>query len=178
MTTNQTIDGVPRADIDAACKADSSRGATVSELVTGWAAMERLRALLDAPAYPNRLCHIDYTAHPYICGCLKGDEEAQRRYDEKFGKPAAQPQGEPAVLIELVENKIYGGMHIAKWDNTGGLKEGVHRLYAEKPAPVAVVLPERKRAHCTGAISDFRTWEEAQGWNACLDEVARLNTKE
>ncbi|MBH3456691.1 hypothetical protein I5Q41_18590 [Pseudomonas monteilii] len=35
-----------------------------------------------APPYPNRLCHIDYTAHPHRCGCLKGDEEAQRRYDE------------------------------------------------------------------------------------------------
>ncbi|MCO7569408.1 hypothetical protein NJH78_05430 [Pseudomonas chlororaphis] len=38
----------------------------------------------DAPIaqYPNRLCHIDYTSHPYRCGCLKGDEEAQRIYDE------------------------------------------------------------------------------------------------
>ncbi|WLH85993.1 hypothetical protein [Pseudomonas sp. FP2338] len=48
MTTNQTIDGVPRADLEAALKADASRGATASELVAGWAAMERLRALLDA----------------------------------------------------------------------------------------------------------------------------------
>ena len=32
--------------------------------------------------YPNRLCHIDYTAHPYRCGCLRGDEESQRIYDE------------------------------------------------------------------------------------------------
>ena len=32
--------------------------------------------------YPNRLCHIDYTAHPHRCGCLKGDEESQRIYDE------------------------------------------------------------------------------------------------
>lgn len=38
----------------------------------------------SAPAtkYPNRLCHIDYTAHPYRCGCLRGDEESQRIYDE------------------------------------------------------------------------------------------------
>lgn len=51
--------------------------------------MRKLRALLDAPVverqpkpYPDRLCHIDYTAHPYRCGCLKGDEEAQRRFNE------------------------------------------------------------------------------------------------
>lgn len=38
----------------------------------------------DAPVaqYPNRLCHIDHGAHPYRCGCLKGDKEAQRIYDE------------------------------------------------------------------------------------------------
>ncbi|MEX5319708.1 hypothetical protein WCE04_10165 [Pseudomonas shirazica] len=59
-----------------------------------YAGLDETRELIDAalsaslepstPAapYPNRLCHIDYTAHPYRCGCLKGDEEAQRRYDE------------------------------------------------------------------------------------------------
>ncbi|QZI68711.1 hypothetical protein K5F93_20220 [Pseudomonas protegens] len=38
----------------------------------------------DAPVaqYPNRLCHIEHGAHPYRCGCLKGDKEAQRIYDE------------------------------------------------------------------------------------------------
>ncbi|WP_238347317.1 hypothetical protein [Pseudomonas taiwanensis] len=59
-----------------------------------YAGLDETRELIDAalsasqepstPAapYPNRLCHIDYTAHPHRCGCLKGDEEAQRRYDE------------------------------------------------------------------------------------------------
>lgn len=32
--------------------------------------------------YPNRLCHIEPSAHPYLCGCLKGDEEAQKIYDD------------------------------------------------------------------------------------------------
>ncbi len=32
--------------------------------------------------YPDHLCQIDYTAHPYRCGCLSGDEEAQRRFNE------------------------------------------------------------------------------------------------
>lgn len=32
--------------------------------------------------YPDRLCHIDYTAHPHRCGCLSGDDEAQRRFNE------------------------------------------------------------------------------------------------
>lgn len=32
--------------------------------------------------YPDRLCHLDYTAHPHRCGCLGGDDEAQRRFNE------------------------------------------------------------------------------------------------
>ncbi|MFV3379652.1 hypothetical protein [Pseudomonas sp. NY15354] len=59
-----------------------------------YAGLDETRELIDAalsasaepikPAapYPNRLCHIDYTANPYLCGCLKGDDEAQRIYDE------------------------------------------------------------------------------------------------
>ncbi|WP_332730358.1 hypothetical protein [Pseudomonas sp. ESBL2] len=59
-----------------------------------YAGLDETRELIDAalsasqepstPAapYPNRLCHIDYTAHPHRCGCLKGDEESQRIYDE------------------------------------------------------------------------------------------------
>lgn len=45
-----------------------------------------------AARYPNRLCHIDYTAHPHRCGCLKGDDEAQRRYDEHFRGASAEPE--------------------------------------------------------------------------------------
>jgi hypothetical protein len=41
--------------------------------------------------------------------------------------------------------------------------------YAEQPAPVAVVMPERRIPPPLGP--DFY----ARGWNACLDEVARLN---
>ena len=36
----------------------------------------------EPKSYPDRLCHIDYTAHPHRCGCLSGDDEAQRRFDE------------------------------------------------------------------------------------------------
>ncbi|WP_434728596.1 hypothetical protein [Pseudomonas soli] len=67
---------------------------------------QKLRALLPKPAeqhqsepvapYPNRLCHIDYTAHPYRCGCLKGDEEAQRIYDEHRNAPRDEPSAKQA----------------------------------------------------------------------------------
>ena len=69
-----------------------------------YAGLDETRELIDtalsasqepstpAAPYPNRLCHIDYTAHPYQCGCLKGDEEAQRRYDEHCRATSAGPE--------------------------------------------------------------------------------------
>ncbi|PZW76638.1 hypothetical protein DFS21_11090 [Pseudomonas sp. 2848] len=46
--------------------------------------------------HTNRLCHIDYTAHPYRCGCLKGDEEAQRIYDEHCSVVSDEPSAKQA----------------------------------------------------------------------------------
>lgn len=43
-------------------------------------------------------------------------------------------------------------------------------LRGDQPAPVAVVMPERVAADHLNEI--------AQGWNACLDEVKRLNTND
>lgn len=56
-----------------------------------WAAMvtaaptpapETVKSGGEPKPYPDRLCHIDYSAHPYRCGCLSGDDEAQRRFDD------------------------------------------------------------------------------------------------
>ncbi|MGW7235489.1 hypothetical protein ACWGIE_20195 [Pseudomonas fulva] len=70
-----------------------------------------LRDMLSASAvpsalatqYPNRLCHIDYTAHPHRCGCLKGDEEAQRRYDAHYRTAGT----EPSTPVERDEEKAF-----------------------------------------------------------------------
>ncbi|WP_435036892.1 hypothetical protein [Pseudomonas neuropathica] len=49
--------------------------------------------------YPDRLCHIDYAAHPYRCGCLSGDDEAQRRFDEyQRDTKLATPEGDVVRL--------------------------------------------------------------------------------
>ena len=57
-------------------------------------------------------------------------------------------------------------MHIAKWDNPGGLKEGFHKLYAEQPAPVAVALPERL------VMTDgLHTYEYVTGHSAAIDKM-------
>lgn len=49
--------------------------------------------------------------------------------------------------------------------------EELQPLYTASPAPVAVVLPER-RSHYPGTDAE---WYQAQGWNACLDATAALN---
>lgn len=80
--------------------------------------------------------------------------------------PAAQPQGEPVYMKP--QYLSVPGLWIE-------CKEGeIHAkpFYAEQPAPVSVVLPERK------------TWDglratacnlKGEAWNACLDELKRLN---
>jgi len=232
MTTNQTIDGVPRELLERAISAVmQARG-------KGSPTERDLRALLDAPACSA----CNDTGRMHEPGCEPGSCTAC------LEKTAAQPQDVPVLSIELVENKTYGGMHIRKWENTGALTEGVHFLYsrpaeqpqgepvaltiqqrikwmmyfnadlyedwlgdnipedelpvwlteegvpeslpgsqlskvlswelqyansrlAEQPAPVAVVLPERLLGD-DGVCTESHY---ASGWNACLDELKRLN---
>jgi hypothetical protein len=45
-------------------------------------------------------------------------------------------------------------------------------IYAEQPAPVAVLLPQRRS---WSGIASWKQRAEVNAWNACLDEVIRLN---
>ena len=193
--TNKPMLSVPRELIEQAMLACFEAGFGITH--------DKLRALLDKPAE---------------CRCKRYGKDNPHWPCPVHAKPAAQRQGAPAVLMELVENKIYGGMHIAKWDNPGGLKEGFHKLYAEQPAPVAdqaqceeckgwgyhenhyegggtecgecggsgnatvavaVVMPERETytKYLVGVIPHNANEVNAykDGWNTCLEEVARLN---
>ncbi|WP_407604423.1 hypothetical protein [Pseudomonas aeruginosa] len=61
------------------------------------------------------------------------------------------------------------GISHAIYASTVSLKHGEQvKLYAEQPAPVAVVLPERKEIDKYGEFYD-------SGWNDCLDDLKRLN---
>ena len=127
-----------------------------------------LRALLDKPVFESQYAGMNQQQAQAVSD---GVDEILH------GKPAAQHQGEPVVIVELVENKTYGGMHIAKWDNPGGLKEGSHKLYAEQPAPVAVItddyciMPRRLTAE-NGAkallLGEFKL-EVIQGCPECAE---------
>ena len=134
MTTNQTIDGVPRAALEILL---SGRGGLAQA-----AAAHELRALLDAPALQCSVPAIDTS----ILG----------------SKPAAQSQGEPVAMSrDQFESWVLGREHptygwldkhwLTRGDNPDtyateyvqGLWVASQALCAEQPAPVAVVMPER-----------------------------------
>lgn len=188
MTTNQTIDGVPRADLEAALKADASRGATASELVAGWAAMERLRALLEARhpsedeliasglGYPFskeeavQLWYSGFKTEPitvleawdaigHDIGCNPSKDELldslrnMAAICEAHGNdmPAPQPQGEPVAWMDPRSPEMHATIsnevkqHNLKFGGAPSAAVNGYSipLYAEQPAPVAVVIPVR-----------------------------------
>jgi len=106
----------------------------------------------------------------------------------------------PSVELDLVHSKMTDGLHIRRWENLGGLREGIHQLYTSPPAPVSVVLPIdiKQRLNDVWLFLDGQTelngcvWGEKpegrhQFWwrkelrsvvedlNACLDKVKELN---
>ena len=124
MTTNQTIDGVPRS-----------------------------------------ICHacVSYPRDAYCPVC----------------DPAAQPQGEPVALFSngFTTLEIGGGKYriITQYKNRDDAWSDYTALCkAEQPAPVAVVMPGQVKV-LHRFEDDPISQAQAQGWNACLDEVARLN---
>lgn len=182
MTTDQTIDGVPRGLLENF--ASYAEGSASSE-VRLW--VKKLRALLDSPVYPQVK---RVKPHKHTCACVTGDSGVCDCGAVVNGLPvpAAQPQGEPVAWMYKRKNQSEFGkpsQHIAfatpdlEECRTGNNVEGrvvftTHDgyfdwkpLYAEQPAPVAVVLPERL------AQNTFHP----DGWNACLDEVTRLNSQ-
>jgi len=64
-------------------------------------------------------------------------------------------------------------VHLKTANNGYPMKAEIHALYTAPPAPVAVVLPERKSD--SGREWDSHYVAEVEGWNACLDATAALN---
>lgn len=144
MTTNQTIDGVPREQLvrwEEMLRTPPGR----QEL------LEELRALLDAPAK---------------CEMCDGSGHLGMGLCECFDKPAAQPQGEPVAFtaVGVLRGDGEGGL-VPEWILEGGTSElwagamlliadedqelcaedghcELYRAPVEQPAPVAVELGE------------------------------------
>lgn len=172
MSSNQTIDGVPvfyaidpldayPEPVGTDDKIERSNGAL-------WVHLNGKRSKLIG------LQSLDFLINQLVQ--IKG---------EVFGtEPAAQPQGEPVAHLLLGET-FYGtnGPEIGDFDIqydhkacerlSKALPGQQVALYAEQPAPVAVVLPERREI---GPNHPYLSDLDIE-WNACLDEVTRLNTK-
>lgn len=229
MTTNQTIDGVlvsrELLEAFAAYVADSPNAIMRTRA-------NELRALLEAPAVEERGSSHGFEQSPNNC---RHDERAGVWWREgsvtRTGRecrscgsveedpvePAAQPQGEPVAWETVGVNEF--GLECRKtiteqkpsleimlqfWGDRFTIKQSA-LVYAEQPAPVVVVLPEREAMRdiiaqaiggdaydCTrvwsawgvGTMSDddfipIADQEERlyEIADACLDEVTRLNTK-
>lgn len=143
-----------------------------------------LRALLDAPAAKN---------WEYFHNAM----ESERDYWKALAqKPADQPQGEPVAPFYICavdfnrlvrDDTAIASVRVSR-EKRGPFTEP---LYAERPAPVAVVLPERlqqvlKFLDGSGELDGFSFGDQRPGhakfwWRhhlrACIDEVTRLNDK-
>lgn len=154
--SNQTIDGVlvPR------------------ELLSYWAEClesagfkdrpAEMRALLDAPAGTDWK-----VAHDTV---LDHHRETFAEHIAEIEKlKVTQPRGEPVAWIDAICLERMGRQPQRNFVVTGQRRHTYDvPLYAEQPAPVAVVLPERKEIDKYGEFYD-------SGWNDCLDDLKRLN---
>ena len=157
MTTNQTIDGVSRDDLHelhvVLCNMEVQDGSEYADI------RDRLRALLDAK--PCSLCGKPTACRKMICE------------DCCYEMPSAQPQGEPVAWVECSPAWLKAGGDCATAPRLCIGRDGISHLHparAEQPAPVAVVLPSVAYIHTEHCDTPFNA-----GWNACLDEVKRLN---
>lgn len=177
MTTNQTIDGVPRELLVRLLEVAAYSAS---------APYRELRALLDAPA---KLDLVECDACPTSGGCVSVCMKAPNS--------AEQPQGEPVAMVRTHGSECWEEITGESLEMCKAQPEEyeVRMLYSRPaeqpapvafpgyppvpedrklPAPVAVVLPERNKA---SQNLDLEQCGYVDGWNACLDEVARLNTK-
>ncbi|MDO9345080.1 MAG: hypothetical protein Q7T99_16510 [Pseudomonas sp.] len=171
MTTNQTIDGVPRALVQWAYSLSYAMGYSKDPR------RAQLRALLDAPSC-KKCGGSGWVPEPFS---IRGNSMKCPEC-----KPADQPQGEPVAkltweqIVGLVNEVL--GCEAHKWPvhdvghamtgiNFNSLARIIDRVQSEQPAPVAVVMPEPLPGD-DGVCTESHY---ASGWNDCLDELKRLN---
>lgn len=132
MTTNQTIDGVPRYSHGKMCMVEDDHGE--------WLNISELRALLNAPDDPASSLNRAWQAG-YDTGYYAKNPAHERR--------AVQPQGEPVAWANWkVGSKSYipyrtvdEARRCVNASEISATQNGPYRvvpLYAKQPAPVAV----------------------------------------
>ena len=176
MTTNQTIDGVPRAWLE--------EYESLADLTSGDA--QRLRALLDAPeSKPTGLSqgwNLTRKHDGFVIGhqsvAYPPDEKAIERAERDgyvwvpFLVPAAHAQGEPVAWQRKSKIKEGSWVSLPDSDVEEAIRLGyeVRKLYAEQPAPVAVA-PER-----LDMTDGLHSYEYVTGHNAAIDKMQGIKS--
>lgn len=198
MTTNKTIDGVPIATIAAFARVADAYSEAEDDSYEPWqdaimhaelrltlGQFRELRALLDAkPAeeFNPEGWAIDHSAgRPILVHNNCSVIEAEQAYGLlELIKSAAQPQGEPVAWQYRVSAGPQTGWSL--WHDGKGeefkrsYQVETRPLYAEQPALVAVVLPERSYASDEDQQS-MTDYEIGLGHGACemWDKIKALN---
>lgn len=205
MTINQKIDGVPRELLDALEKARAVLRSIIRDRAAGAhyasaqaachqinATLDELRALLDAKPEENIPCpQCGGSLSTWGCTCTprwpsyKADsrKKAAQLRSESVAWAYCPECGSEETHHEEGEHKQCADCH-QEWfsdiDYTDVVRGHLKKLKVDQPAPVVVVLPERMSLemaeHHTAPVEIHNG--VVTGWNACLDEVTRLNTKE
>jgi len=117
-------------------------------------------------------------------GVIEGDwVEAGHELRALLAAPVVERQ-DPVMKLEAERLLGRDGEYAVSFVKPGWLDEcrktgGTFLLYTSQPAPIAVVLPERKRR----PVEDFHgeIWVNegdcmwVDGWNTCIDEAERIS---
>jgi hypothetical protein len=177
MNNKPTIDGVQRElrellerVIDAYAAHDNNPHC---HLNCDQEAIDELRALLDAPVVESELDRMTRR-------CQNAELALKVQTENYEALKAAKHQDEPVAWMSVSsEGTVFYS------EEPSPLLQGweeiirISPLYAEQPAPLAMVLPERElyMQYLAGVVPNNAAEVNAykDGWNACLDEIAILN---
>ncbi|WP_138725736.1 MULTISPECIES: hypothetical protein [Pseudomonas] len=169
MTTNQTIDGVPREYVlRLTHEAHSVLLGMVEHCLNIRACMGMDEGYKD---FVNERDEHDFVKElrALLDKEVSGDSRAPLPQGEPVALPKVLPLDDPRCpRHHLIADGFRSG---ADWMRREVEKLGP--LYAKQPAPVAVVLPERKSVN----THNSHDWDEghADGWVAYDTELKRLN---
>jgi len=131
---------------------------------------QELRALLAATAVEPAKCG--------ICGqgAWACNEGGCHYLESGNGAPVVERQPVAEVVSKFGDPEAFGEREIAVLADLSKIPYDT-KLYTSPPAPVAVVLPERKteNLHEPHSMEWFSQDDTNNEWNACLDKVKELN---
>lgn len=181
MTNNPTIDGVSRELVE--CDACPSSGGCVKTCMKSAPAVERQEPktsqvpVLRAMAVNYRNGHSwDFLDGEVVSKAADEITALQSTIAQLQARVQELESGRGDVIHQV---RTHGS---DVWEDISGEslelcqcqpeEYEIRKLYTDPPAPVAVVLPERKPV-TVGLLSESNT--RNKGWNACLDATAALN---